>query len=143
MASTTLQNCQRIILLLEFVIIALVTTFQTVRLIKKKIDLNARPKKEEEVPAESAAEKYKEEEVTRQQFDVAAVKSTILADTDTCTERLMKKICEFNVLFNPLLLALPLNFILGRSMAFSISMFFLSIVCCFLFNVFKVHRACV
>lgn len=93
MASTTLQNCQRIILLLEFVIIALVTTFQTVRLIKKKIDLNARPKKEEEVPAESAAEKYKEEEVTRQQFDVAAVKSTILADTDTCTERLMKKIC--------------------------------------------------
>ena len=143
MASTTLQNCQRIILLLEFVIIALVTTFQTVRLIKKKIDLNARPKKEEEVPAESAAEKYKEEEVTRQQFDVAAVKSTILADTDTCTERLMKKICEFNVLFNPLLLALPLNFILGRSMAFSVSMFFLSIVCCFLFNVFKVHRACV
>ena len=143
MASTTLQNCQRIILLLEFVIIALVTTFQTVRLIKKKIDLNARPKKEEEVPAESAAEKYKEEEVTRQQFDVAAVKSTILADTDTCTERLMKKICEFNVLFNPLLLALPLNFILGRSKAFSISMFFLSIVCCFLFNVFKVHRACV
>ena len=143
MASTTLQNCQRIILLLEFVIIALVTTFQTVRLIKKKIDLNARPKKEEEVPAESAAEKYKEEEVTRQQFDVAAVKSTILADTDTCTERLMKKICEFNVLFNPLLLALPLNFILGRLMAFSVSMFFLSIVCCFLFNVFKVHRACV
>lgn len=143
MASTTLQNCQRIIILVEFVIVALTTTFQTVRLIKKKIDLNARPKKEEEVPAESAAEKYKESEVTQHQFDVAAVKSTILADTDTCTERLMKKICEFNVLFNPLLLALPLNFILGRSMAFSVSMFFLSIVCCFLFNVFKVHRACI
>lgn len=143
MASTTLQNCQRIILLVEFIIIALTTTFQTVRLIKKKIDLNARPKKEEEVPAESAAEKYKESEVTQHQFDVAAVKSTILADTDTCTERLMKKICEFNVLFNPLLLALPLNFILGRSMAFSVSMFFLSVTCCFLFNVFKVHRACI
>lgn len=114
------------------------------RLIKKKIDLNARPKKEEEVPVESAGEKYKEEtEVTQHQFDVAAVRSTVLADTDTCTERLMKKICEFNVLFNPLLLALPLNFILGRSMAFSVSMFFLSIVCCFLFNVFKVHRACI
>jgi hypothetical protein len=143
MAGTTLQNCQRAILLMELATIVAVTVFQTVRIIKKQVDLNARPKKHEEPPSESAAEKYKESEVTQQEFDKAAVKSTILSDSDTCTERLMKKVCEFSVTFNPLLLALPLNFILGRSRAFSVAIYFLALLCCFLFNVFKVHRACV
>ena len=81
--------------------------------------------------------------MTQHQFDQAAAKSTILTDEDTCTERFMKKICDFNVNFNPLLLALPLNFILGKSMAFSIVIFFFAITSCYVFNVFKVHRACI
>lgn len=41
------------------------------------------------------------------------------------------------------MLALPLNFILGKSMAFSVAIFIIAIACCYIFNVFKVHRACV
>jgi hypothetical protein len=44
MANTTLQNCQRAILLVWFASLAFVTVLLTVRLIKKKIDLNSRPK---------------------------------------------------------------------------------------------------
>lgn len=143
MANSTLQNCQRAIILLWFASLAVITTLLTVRLIKKKIDFNARPRKEEEPPSESAAEKYKESEITQHQFDKAAVKSTILNDEDTCVDRLMKKVCEFNVTFNPILLALPLNFVLGRSLAFSVAIFVIAALCCYIFNVFKVHRACV
>jgi hypothetical protein len=59
MASSTLQNCQRAIVLVWFAALAVVTTMLTVRLIKKKIDLRARPK-QEDPPSESAADKYKE-----------------------------------------------------------------------------------
>ena len=51
--------------------------------------------------------------------------------------------CEYNVIFNPLLLLAPLNFVLGRSMAFSVVIFIASATCCYIFNVFKVHRTCV
>lgn len=142
MANSPLQNCQRAIILLWFASLAAIITLLTVRLIKKKIDLRARPK-QEDPPSESAADKYKESEVTRHQFEKEAVQSTILSDEDTCAERLMKKICEFNVSFNPLLLGVPLNFLLGRSFAFSVVVFVIGIVACLLFNVFKVHRACI
>jgi hypothetical protein len=59
MANTTLQNCQRAIILLWFASLAAIITLLTVRLIKKKIDLRARPK-QEDPPSESAADKYKE-----------------------------------------------------------------------------------
>jgi len=39
MANTTLQNCQRAILLIEFITITSVAFFLTIKLIKKKIDL--------------------------------------------------------------------------------------------------------
>lgn len=71
------------------------------------------------------------------------MQSTVLTDDDTCAERLMKKVCEFNVSFNPLLLGVPLNLLLGRSLAFSVVVFVLGVVACLLFNVFKVHRACI
>lgn len=51
MANTTLQNCQRAIILLWFATLALTTTLLTIRLIKKKIDLNSRPKPQEEPPS--------------------------------------------------------------------------------------------
>jgi hypothetical protein len=140
MAYTTLQNCQRAIVLLWFATIAVVIVLLTVRLIKKKIDLRARPAQDEPA-SESAADKYKESELTQHQFEQNAVRSTILTDNDTCTERLMKKVCEYNVTFNPLLLAVPLNLVLGRSMGFSVAMFVIAAVWCYLFNVFKVHRA--
>jgi hypothetical protein len=59
MANTTLQNCQRGIILLWFAALTAITTLLTVRLIKKKIDLRSRPNQEEEPASESAAEKYK------------------------------------------------------------------------------------
>lgn len=59
MANTTLQNCQRGIILLWLASLAAVTALLTVRLIKKRIDLRARPRQEEEPASESAAEKYK------------------------------------------------------------------------------------
>lgn len=71
------------------------------------------------------------------------MRSTALSDDDTCTEIFMKKMCEYNVTFNPILLLVPLNFVLGRSFAFSFVIFITAAVCCCLFNVFKVHRACV
>lgn len=43
MANTNLQNCQRITILMQLVAIVFITTFQTIRLIKKKIDLKAKP----------------------------------------------------------------------------------------------------
>ena len=115
MANTTLQNCQRIVIVMQFATLVLVTTFLTIKLIKKQIDFKHHTK-EQEPPSESAADKYKESsEVTNIQFDKAAIVSTVLKDEDTCTERLMKKMCELNSFFNPLLIAMPLNFVLGRS----------------------------
>jgi hypothetical protein len=55
----------------------------------------------------------------------------------------MKKMGELNVTFNPLLIALPLNLVLGRSYAFPIVVYFVSAFFCLMFNVFKLHRACV
>lgn len=55
----------------------------------------------------------------------------------------MKKIGEINVLFNPLLITLPLNMVAGRTYAFSIVIYFVAWMFCLIFNVFKVHRACV
>ena len=56
---------------------------------------------------------------------------------------MMKKACEFNVTFNPLLLGSVLAFVTGHSYAFSFSAYVIGIVACVVFNVFKMHRACV
>lgn len=55
----------------------------------------------------------------------------------------MKKMGEVNVTFNPLLLGLPLSFVMGRTYALSISIYFAAALFCVLFNVFKIHRACI
>ena len=71
MASTILQNVQRGIILIQLMILALACTFLTVKLIKRRIDL--KPEKKEkykpnvELAVESAAEKYRDSEVTEQQ----------------------------------------------------------------------------
>ena len=56
---------------------------------------------------------------------------------------MMKKACEFNVNFNPLLLGMVVSFVSGHSYAFSFSFYVIGLVCCILFNVFKIHRACI
>ena len=122
---------------------AIVCVFLTIRLIKKKIDLS--PPNEEE-SGESVGPKYKDAESSQHiglSFDGPAVKANAFQEYDTCTERFMKKMCELNVLFNPMLLALPLNLVLGRSYAFCIVIYFLSGAFCVFFNLFKMHRACV
>ena len=56
---------------------------------------------------------------------------------------MMKKACDFNVTFNPLFLSIIVAFVSGRSYAFSFSIYVIGIICCVVFNVFKIHRACV
>ena len=46
------------------------------------------------------------------------VKDTVLTDDDNCTERFMKKICEYNTNFYPLTMAFVVSVVLGRSYAF-------------------------
>ena len=80
--------------------------------------------------------------MTIQAFEKGVAASTTLDDNDTCTERLMKKMVEFNVIFHPFFLLMPLAFVLGRSNAGMIVLYILALLCCWLFNSFKVHRAC-
>jgi hypothetical protein len=119
-----------------------VVVFLTIRIIKRKIDPHPL-----EAEAKSAGPEYRESESQQQiagsHFEQSAIQANTFTEYDTCTERFMKKIGEINVNFNPLLLALPLNFVLGRSYAFVIVVYFLAAVFCLVFNVFKVHRACV
>lgn len=63
-----------------------------------------------------------------------------LRDEDTCVERMMKKTCDFNVRYNPLLLGVVLALVAGQSYAFVFIMYVLGLACCIVFNVFKVHR---
>ena len=56
---------------------------------------------------------------------------------------MMKKACDFNVTLNPLLLPVIVAFVSGHSYAFSISIYIIGIICCVIFNVFKMHRALV
>lgn len=88
MANTVLQNVQRGIIFVQLTILALIGTFLTIKLIKKRIDLkpdkHSKKNPKEEVPGESAAEKYRESEITEHQVEQAAVKDTILTDDDTC-----------------------------------------------------------
>ena len=56
---------------------------------------------------------------------------------------MMKKACEFNVNFNPLLLGMVVSFVSGHSYAFPFSIYVIGLICCILFNVFKIHRACI
>lgn len=142
MALTILQNCQRAVAMLELLAAVLSIVFLTVKIIKKRVDPRRVPEKQEE-PSDSANEKYKEEEVTHVQFDKTAVHALALQDEDTCTERLMKKISQFDLEFHPILMGLPLCFVLGRSMPFSIAIYLMALVSCWLFNCFKVHRACI
>ena len=51
--------------------------------------------------------------------------------------------CEYEVLFNPLLLGFPLSFVAGRSYVFAPVAYFASATCCVIFNVFKMHRHCI
>jgi hypothetical protein len=125
--------------MMEWLTLFSVGLFLTIRIIKKKIDLPPPPN---ESDSDSAGVQYQEEN-SRQQFEKAAVAGTVFQETDTCTERFMKKVCEYNVLFSPLLISLPLNLVAGRSMAFCIAMYCLALVFCLLFNLFKVHRACI
>lgn len=55
----------------------------------------------------------------------------------------MKKIVELNVQFNPWLMGVMLSLVSGGSSGFCISFYVIGILCCVLFNSFKVHRACV
>jgi len=71
------------------------------------------------------------------------MKDITLTDDDNCVERMMKKACDFNVTLNPLLLPIIVAFASGHSYALSISVYIIGIICCVLFNVFKVHRAVV
>lgn len=55
----------------------------------------------------------------------------------------MKKMCELNVEFNPILLSLPLSLVTGTSFSFIVVIYFVAAALCLFFNVFKVHRACI
>ena len=70
-------------------------------------------------------------------------KDTVLLDEDTCTERMMKKMSELNTNFNPLMMGVAVSVVVGRSYAFEFTVYLFALVCCFVFNVFKVHRACI
>jgi len=71
MANTVLQNVQRGIIFVQALMLALVTSFLTIKLIKKRIDLKpdkySQNRAREELPADSAAEKYKESYITEHQ----------------------------------------------------------------------------
>jgi hypothetical protein len=56
---------------------------------------------------------------------------------------MMKKACEFNTNFNPLLLCTLLTFVAGKSFGFTFAIYIFGIVFAITFNVFKVHRACI
>jgi Fe2+ transport system protein B len=134
-----LQNVQRGIIFIWLATLALVGTMLTVKLIKRRIDYRRR--EGEEVEANSAQEKYKDQEATEHKFEEKAVADTAFAETDTCVDRLVKKTCEFNVTFNPLMMSVILSFVAGHSYAFSFSIYLFALVFCLVFNVFKVHRA--
>ena len=55
----------------------------------------------------------------------------------------MKKMCELNVDFNPILISLPLSLVTGTSFSFIVVIYFSAATLCQFFNVFKVHRACI
>ena len=71
------------------------------------------------------------------------MKESTLTDEDTCVERMMKKTCEFNTNINPLLMGSILAFIVGKSYGFTFAIYMFGIVFGIVFNIFKVHRACI
>lgn len=64
MANTVLQNVQRGIVFMQVLMLALIASLLTIKLIKKRIDLkpdkHSQNRPREELPVDSAAEKYKE-----------------------------------------------------------------------------------
>jgi hypothetical protein len=64
MANTVLQNVQRGIIFVQVLMLTFIASFLTIKLIKKRIDLKpdkySQDKPREELPENSAAEKYKE-----------------------------------------------------------------------------------
>ena len=131
-------------------IMIIVAIFVTVKLIKRRIDLYSRSQEYMQSEAESAQDKVKAEqenerkeaETTIHTFDKGVIQAASLGDEDTCIDRLLKKIMEFNLSFHPLMLSLPLAFVTGRTQAALLILFNLALFSCFLFNSFKIHRAC-
>jgi hypothetical protein len=120
----------------------IVTTFLTIRLVKKRIDAPSARSLED---SESKGVKYKEADssVHIEPFDSKIAKVNKFTEFDNCTERFMKKMCELSVDFNPFLISLPLSLAMGASYSFIVVIYFLAGALCLLFNVFKVHRACI
>ena len=87
MAGSQLQNVQRGTILLWLTSLGLIGTMLTVKLIKKRIDFRRR--EVEEVEANSAADKYKQNQMSQNKIQISklqqtAVNDITLNDDDNC-----------------------------------------------------------